>query len=73
MSQLMDLAPTTQRFTDKNKIVSMSPFSGAHVPHGWRLPDFTRVTSVIKTAIDVFAEAQEQARAAHKRYPFADW
>ena len=25
------------------------------------------------TVIDVFAEAQHQARAAHKRYPFADW
>jgi len=38
------------------------PFSG-----------FARVISVIATVIDVFAEAQQQAVAAQKRYPFCEW
>lgn len=32
-----------------------------------------RVISYLRIAIEVFAEAQQQAAAAHKRYPFADW
>jgi len=31
------------------------------------------VVSVIVAAIEVFSEAQRQARAAHARLPFADW
>jgi hypothetical protein len=34
---------------------------------------FARIISVIATVIDIFAEAQQQAIAAHKRYPFVDW
>jgi hypothetical protein len=73
MSQLIDVAPISQRFTEKNKITSMLPISGAHASHVWQLTYFTRVISVIVMVIDVFAEAQEQARAARKRYPFIEW
>lgn len=42
-------------------------------PQVFSLSGFGRVLSVLATALDVIVEAQEQARAAHKRYPFADW
>ncbi len=34
---------------------------------------FARVLAVFATALDVFAEAEQQAAAAQKAYPFADW
>ncbi len=34
---------------------------------------FARAVAAVLLMIDVLSEAQEQARAAHKRYPFADW
>ncbi|HET7190610.1 MAG TPA: hypothetical protein VFI98_01735 [Pseudolabrys sp.] len=34
---------------------------------------FARVISFCKALIEVFAVAQQQANAAHKRYPFAEW
>lgn len=37
------------------------------------LPAFTRVLRFVSTVIDTFVEAQEMAREAHKRYPFAAW
>lgn len=37
------------------------------------LMGFARVISFLTIAIEVFAEAQREAVAAHKRYPFADW
>lgn len=37
------------------------------------LSGFARVLSYLEIAIEIFAEAQQQAAAAHKRYPFADW
>jgi hypothetical protein len=37
------------------------------------LSGFARVISYFSIAIEVFAEAQQQASAAHKRYPFAEW
>ena len=33
-------------------------------------PDFSRLASLVAAVLDVFAEAQAQARAAHERYPF---
>ena len=41
-----------------------------HVPEAWVFPNFTRVVAFLNVALDVFAEAQQMARAAHKRYPF---
>jgi hypothetical protein len=32
-----------------------------------------RVFSFVSTLVDVFAEAQRNASAAHKKYPFAEW
>src|SRR5207344_1801835 len=32
-----------------------------------------RVISYFNSAIEAFAEAQQQAAAAHKRFPFAEW
>jgi len=34
---------------------------------------FARVISYFTLAIEVFAEAQQQAAEAHKRFPFAEW
>ncbi len=34
---------------------------------------FARVGAAIATVLDVFAEAQQQAVDAQKRYPFASW
>ena len=37
------------------------------------LAGLARVLSYFKISIEVFAEAQQQAAEAHKRYPFAAW
>jgi hypothetical protein len=34
---------------------------------------FARIVSIIATVLDVFTEARDQAKAAHQRFPFADW
>ncbi|MGN6569849.1 MAG: hypothetical protein ACTHLO_00360 [Pseudolabrys sp.] len=34
---------------------------------------FGRLFSQIAVYLDVFAEAQKQAIAAHRQYPFGDW
>ena len=73
MFQLIDVAPISQRFTDKTKTMSVSPISGAHVPLVLRLPNIRRFISVVTLVFDVFTEPHEQARAARKRYPFAEW
>ncbi len=41
-----------------------------HVPQAWVFPSFGRLVSFIGGAFEVFAEAQDMARAANKRYPF---
>jgi hypothetical protein len=43
------------------------------IPLAPTLPGFARIASTIAMVIDVFADAQHQARAAHQRYPFAEW
>ncbi len=53
--------------------MSTLPMQAPSVPHIWPLTGFGRVVAVLATALEVIAEAQQQARAAHKRYPFADW
>jgi hypothetical protein len=42
----------------------------SHLPEAWVLPRFTSVVSFMSAVIEVFADADELARAAHKRYPF---
>jgi hypothetical protein len=37
------------------------------------LSGFTRVILFVTVLIDVFADAQRDASAAHKKYPFAEW
>jgi predicted RNA polymerase sigma factor len=37
-------------------------------PHVWA--GFARVGAVLAMVLDVFAEAEQHANAAHKRYPF---
>jgi len=44
-----------------------------HAPVVLPLGGFARVISFFKTFAEVFLEAQREAAAAHKRYPFADW
>jgi hypothetical protein len=42
------------------------------VPHVPPFNGLARVASFIGTLFEVFAEAQQQAIAAHRRYPFID-
>ena len=44
----------------------------SHIPGVWLLAPLVQLGSSIVTVFDVFAEAQEMARAAHKRYPFIE-
>jgi hypothetical protein len=37
------------------------------------LAGLARVISYFDIALDVFAEAQQQAAEAHRRFPFAAW
>jgi len=53
--------------------MSTLPIRAPHLPEVLPLTGFGRIVSVLVTVVDVFTEAQQQARAAHKRYPFADW
>jgi hypothetical protein len=39
----------------------------------WSFPSFGRFIAVATSLLDVFVEAQNQARAAHNRFPFAAW
>ena len=50
--------------------MSMLPFRVLHASQVSVLPAVARAISVIGLVFDVFAEADEQARIAHKRYPF---
>ncbi|MGB9054819.1 MAG: hypothetical protein WCC54_21255 [Pseudolabrys sp.] len=34
---------------------------------------FARVVSFLSTCVEVFLDAQREATAAHRRYPFTDW
>ena len=45
------------------------------LPKLWSFPHvaFQRTVHVLKVIADVFAEAQEQAREAERRYPRAGW
>lgn len=43
-----------------------------HLPHVAFRPALSRFYSGVVTVLDVFTEAQEMARAAHKRYPFVE-
>ena len=53
--------------------MSTLPIQAQQVPQVWPIPGFARVVLFMTSALDVFAEAQQQAQAAHKRFPFADW
>ena len=47
------------------------PIRALHLPQAWSLPSLTRVAAALLTVLDIYAEAQSEMRAAHKRYPFA--
>jgi hypothetical protein len=51
--------------------MSTHPLRARHVV--WPSTGFARIVSAIRTMFDAFAEVQRQARAAHARFPFADW
>lgn len=42
-------------------------------PAAWSVTGFERTLSFLTALFAVFAEAQEQARVAHDRTPFAAW
>ena len=44
-----------------------------YIPHVSVLRAAARVVAVIVVVLDVFAEAQDMASAAQRRYPFAEW
>jgi hypothetical protein len=39
----------------------------------WPGPAFARTRALLVLIFEAFAEGQELARAAHRRYPFAEW
>ena len=39
----------------------------------WPGPAFARARALFILIYEAFAEGQEMSRAAHKRYPFAEW
>ena len=53
--------------------MSTLPIQAPHVPQVWPIAGFGRVVSAVVALLDVLAEAQQRAAAAHKRFPFADW
>jgi len=53
--------------------MSTLPIRAPQVPQVLPLTGFNRIVSALVTVLDVIADAQQQARAAHKQYPFADW
>lgn len=50
--------------------MSTLPLRVSHVP---AFPGLARFVAALVMMMDVFAEAQDKARAAHERLPFADW
>lgn len=50
----------------------MSTFT-SHAPYVPAIPSLAHLVAVIAMVLDVFVEAQDVARAAHKRLPFVDW
>jgi len=50
----------------------MSTFT-SHAPFVPTFPSLARLTAALAMMLDVFVEAQDVARAAHKRLPFVDW
>src|SRR5215467_12368520 len=64
--------PGNARNTQKRRKSEMTtlPIRAPIVPS---LAGLARVLSYIDIAIEVFAEAQQQAAAAHKRFPLAAW
>ena len=52
--------------------MSTLPIRSLHVPQALPLPGFARLVSYLSSVIEAFSEAQEMARVAHKRYPFAE-
>jgi hypothetical protein len=53
--------------------MSTLPIQASPMPQVWPIPGFARVVSLASTVLDVFTEAHQQALAAHKRFPFAEW
>ncbi len=50
--------------------MSTLPLRVLHVP---AIPGLARFAAALAMMMDAFVEAQEVARAAHKRLPFVDW
>lgn len=46
------------------------PLRSSHLPEASIIPSFGRVFGFFTAALEVFADAQDMARAANKRYPF---
>ena len=53
--------------------MSTLPIRASQLSSGWPHAGFGRFFAAVSAVIEVFAEAQENARAAHARYPFAGW
>jgi hypothetical protein len=53
--------------------MSTLPIRAPHLSLACPKSGLARVIAFVSTAIDVFAQAQVLARAAHNRYPFAEW
>ncbi len=53
--------------------MSTMPMRASHVPEAsWALPNLNRLATLVSAVLDVFTEAQDMARAAHKRHPYME-
>jgi hypothetical protein len=55
---------------EKMKMLTL-PIRAPQLPNP--LSGFARIASFVDAVFDVFADAQDQARAARARYPFMAW
>jgi len=53
--------------------MSTLPIRASHLAPSWSFPSFTRFVALVATVFEVFAEAQQQAAEAQRRYGCMDW
>jgi hypothetical protein len=53
--------------------MSTLSIAATHRPQTWPSSFFSRALTALSTVLDVYVEAQKQARDAQKRYPYASF
>jgi hypothetical protein len=53
--------------------MSTLPIRAPQLAPSWSFPSFGRFIAILTIVLEVFAEAQQQAAEAQRRYSFMDW